>query len=113
MKTSADSQTDFKFLEAILLVRSVKANPKTPLAHNVTLDKGGIARYKLTTVELKTFTFSGGSQSLSIDYAVLGTIPKRLLITMVKNKNFLGSMDSNPYKFQHFNIKTFTMCVNG
>jgi hypothetical protein len=87
MNTSADSKTDFKFLEAKLLVRRIKASPRILLAYNVTLEKG-LARYNLTRVELNTFTFSGGSQSLSIDHAVLGTIPKRLLFTLVKNKEF-------------------------
>lgn len=43
-----------------------------------------MARYYLTRVELKTFTFSAGSQSLSIDNAVLGRLPKRLLFAMAK-----------------------------
>jgi hypothetical protein len=52
MNTSADPKKDFKFLEAKLLVKCVKANPRILLAHNVTLDKGGLARYNLTRVEL-------------------------------------------------------------
>jgi len=50
---------------------------------------------------------------LSIDNAVLGPIAKRLLFTMVKNKNFIGSMDFNPYKFQHYDINDFSLFVNG
>jgi len=105
--------TTFQFLEAKHLVNRVKANPRILLAHNIALNEGGLARYNLTRVELKNFTFSSGSQSLSFDHAVLGTIPKRLLFTIVRNKDFLGSMDSNPYRFQHFNIKAFAMYVNG
>ena len=47
-------------------------------------------------VEVKTFTFSSGSQSLSIDNVVLRPIPKRLLFTMLKNTDFLGSINTNP-----------------
>ena len=39
----------------------------------------------MTRVELKTFTSSSASNSLSIDNAVSGPVPKRLLFTMVKN----------------------------
>jgi len=53
----------------------------------------------MTRVELKTFTFSARSKALSIDNAVLGPVPKRLLYTMVKNADFIGTMDTNPYKF--------------
>jgi len=45
--------------------------------------------------------------------AVLGQLPKRLLFTMIKNKYFLGSLDTNPYYFNHFNISHFTLFYNG
>jgi len=67
----------------------------------------------MTRVELKTFTFSTGSKSLSMDNAVLGPVPKRLLFTMVKNADYIGSMDTNPYKFQHYDISDFSLFVNG
>jgi len=72
------------------------------LAHNIALGKGTLARYNLTRIELKSFTFSSGAQSLSIDNAVLGTIPKRFLFTMVKNTEFFGFVTTNPYYFRHY-----------
>jgi len=67
----------------------------------------------MTRVELKTFTFSAISKSRSIDNAVLGPVPKRLLFTMVKNADFIGTMDMKPYKFQHYDIADFSLFVNG
>jgi len=32
---------------------------------------------------------------------------------MVKNTDFIGSLDSNPYKFQHYDISDFSLFVNG
>ena len=75
MNIDADSKTVFKLLDAWLLVKRVKTDPTIPLAQNATLAKGPLARYNLTSVELKTFTFSSGAQSLSIDIAVLGPVP--------------------------------------
>ena len=63
-------------------------------------------------VELKTFTFSKGSQSLYIDNAILGHIPKRLLFTMIDNKDFLGSLDTNPFEFLHYDMGSFSLYVN-
>jgi len=83
------------------------------LGHNTTLAQGALARFKLTRVELKTYTFSGGSQSLSIDNAVLGPLPKRFLFTTVKNSDFLGSVTTNPYKFRHYELSSFAKNVNG
>jgi len=67
----------------------------------------------MTGVEHKTFTFSAASKSLSIDNAVLGHVSKCLLFTMVKNAHFIGTEDTNPYKFQHYDISDFLLFVNG
>ena len=32
---------------------------------------------------------------------------------MVKNSHFNGSLDSNPFKFRHYDINHFTLFVNG
>ena len=94
-------------------MKRVKPDPVTPLAHIATLNTGALARYNMTRVELKKFTFSSGSKSLSIDNANLGRFPKRLLFTMVKNANFIGTIDTNPYKFRHYDISDFSLFVNG
>jgi hypothetical protein len=66
----------------------------------------------MTRVELKTFTFSSGSQSLSMDNVVLGPLPKRRLFTMVKNAHYLGSVTTNPYNFRHYDLNYFAINVN-
>ena len=104
MNTTADSTTQFKFLEAYLVVNRIRANPAYLLAHNPSLAKGGLARCNLTRVELKSFAYSGGTKSLSIDNAVIGQLPKRLLFTMVKNADFIGSLDTNPFNFRHYDL---------
>jgi hypothetical protein len=113
MNKDAETKTVFKFLDAQLLVNRVRRSPSLLLAHNIALEKGALARYNMTRVELKSFTFSSGAQSLSIDNAVLGTIPKRLLFTMVKNTEFLGSVTTNPYHFRHYDLSSFELNVNG
>ena len=87
MNKDVDSKVVFKFLDSQLLVKCVRANPVYLVAHNMALQAGAIAKYNLTRAELKTFTFSNGSQLLSIDNAVLGPIPKRFLFTVIKNND--------------------------
>jgi hypothetical protein len=113
MKKDYTLTTTFKFVDAELLVRRTKTEPKILLAHNETLSKVCFERYNLTEVELKIFTFSKGRQSLSINNAVLGLMPKRLVFTMVKNTDFLGSIDKNPFYFRHYDLTSFTLFVNG
>jgi hypothetical protein len=112
MNKDVVSETIFKFLDAQLRVNRICPNPTVQVAHNPVLSEGGQAKY-ITRVELKSFTFSSGSQSLSIDNAVLGQIPKRLLFTVVKNKDFLCTVDTYPYFFRHFDLINFALCVNG
>jgi hypothetical protein len=77
---------------------------------NVTnaLSQGALARYNITRVDLKTFTFSAGSNSRFIDNSVLGPLPKGMLFTILKNADFSGSVDTNPYKFRHYDISEFS-----
>jgi hypothetical protein len=86
MNQTADSKVNFKFLDAKLFVKRIRVDPELLSAQNTTLKEGGIARYNLTRVELKTFAFPAGLTSLSMDNAVLGPIPKRLLFTLVKSQ---------------------------
>ena len=53
------------------------------------------------------FTFTAGSKSRSIEKAVLGPIPNRLLFTMLRNADFIGSQDTKPYKLRHYEIAIF------
>jgi hypothetical protein len=75
MSTQNDTGAVFKFLDATLHVRHVKPLPTIQLAHAKSLERVN-ARYDMTGVALKTFTFGAGSKSVSIDNVVLGILPK-------------------------------------
>jgi hypothetical protein len=109
----ADSKVTFKLLDAQLLVKHVKPNPANNVAHNKTLHAGALAKYQLSRVEVKTLTLASDSQPLSIDNAVFGTLPRRMLFTLVKNKGYLVSLDMNPYNFRHYDIRHFALYDNG
>ena len=85
MNANADTKATFKFLDAELIVRRIRPSPIISFAHTEALSNGCIARYNLTRVELKTFTYAGCPQAISINNTVLGSLPKRLIFTMVKN----------------------------
>ena len=112
LSTQADAYAVFKFTDAALYVRHVKPNPSILIAHAQALKKAN-ARYDVRKVAQKTLTFGSGSKTLSIANAVLGPQPKRLLFCRIKNADFTGSVDSNLYNFQHFNINHFAMHVDG
>ena len=109
----AESKTVFNFLDAQLLVNCVKRSQSLLLAHNTALEKGALTSYNLTRFELYSFTFSGGAQSFSIHNVVFGPNPKRLLFIMVKNTDFLGSVNTNPYFFRHYILSSFALNIKG
>jgi len=59
MNANVDTKATFKFLDAELIVRRIRPSPKISYAHTEALSKGCIARYNVTRVLLKTFTFAG------------------------------------------------------
>ena len=91
----------------------MKPNPAILEAQETALERGALARYNMTRVDLKAFIFSAGSNCRSIDNSVLGPLQKRLLFTMIKNSEFNVSVYINPYKFRHYDVSNFSLYVNG
>jgi hypothetical protein len=60
-----------------MLIRHMEPSDAILYAHNKPLEAGALAKYHVTSVEVKTFRFAVGSQSLYIDNAVLVLLPKR------------------------------------
>ena len=106
INTKSDSTTHIRFPEAHLVVNRVRANPAYLIAHNSTLAKSVLARFKMTSVELKSFTYSKGPISLSNENAVFRQLPKPLLFPIIKNKNFTSALEINPY-FPPFRSQPF------
>jgi len=113
LSNKENSKVYFKVLLALLYVKRIRPSADIITAHYKNLLEGYPVRYNLTRIELKTFTFTAGSQSLSMNNAVLGRLPKRLIITIVKNTYFLGSMTSNPFNFRHYDLTHFAMYITG
>ncbi|XP_018300778.1 uncharacterized protein F54H12.2-like [Mycetomoellerius zeteki] len=78
-----------RILDASLLVRRAKISPGVLLSHARMLSKT-TAKYPLTRVEVKTFTIHAGVMGESIDNAILGQLPKRIIVGFVDNKAFNG-----------------------
>jgi hypothetical protein len=88
-------------------VKRIRANAAILLTHNESLTKGILASYNMKRVEIKNFILSSGAQSLTIDNAALGNLPKCLLLTMLRNTDCIAYMDSNPYDFRHVDLNFF------
>jgi hypothetical protein len=111
--TTDDVKVRIKILDATLFVTQTEIKPPLLLAHANVLAMKRKAHYPITHTQIKTFTAGAGAQQISIDNAFLGPIPERLLIGLVKNTAFVGSVSTNPFQFHHYDMTYLVLYVNG
>ncbi|XP_011630926.1 uncharacterized protein F54H12.2-like [Pogonomyrmex barbatus] len=108
----ANSTSKIRILDANLLIRRAKISPGVLLDHARMLSKT-TAKYPLTRVEVKTFTIHAGVVGESIHNAILGQLPKRVIVGFVDNKAFNGDRKLNPFNFKNYGINFFSLYANG
>lgn len=99
-------------MEASVMVRRVKINPTVLISHAKAIEQYS-AKYPITRVDVKAFTIPAGVLGKSIDNVYLGQLPKRIIIGLVSNKAFNGSLKHNPYNFHHYNVNFLSMYIDG
>ncbi|XP_023288667.1 uncharacterized protein F54H12.2-like [Orussus abietinus] len=99
-------------LEATLPVRRVNVNPGILLSHERALAKTA-AKYPLTRVEVKVISMHSGLHSETLDNAILGQLPKRIILGFVDNRASNGDRKLNPFNFAHYNINYLSLYVDG
>ena len=62
------------------------------------------ATYALLHSEVKTYTFTKGQMTCTRDRLIPDRARKMLMIAMVENYAFNGSIGKNPFYFQHFDL---------
>lgn len=101
-----------KILDATLYIPHLTLNNEVLMSHQTVMQKKN-AVYNYNRVEVKSYTVSPGSQTLSIDNVVLGRLPNLLIFGMVDNRAYCGKRSLNPFNLQHFGISQFFLLVNG
>ncbi|CAB4021329.1 hypothetical protein BSL78_29952 [Paramuricea clavata] len=112
MASEVDADYRVKLIDANLKLRKVKVNPSVSLAHEVALKKGP-AMYPIRRVECKSFIISAGNPSLRKDNVFNGLVPKSVILGLVESAAFNGGLKTNPFNFQHFNMSSLSVSVNG
>ena len=112
MASEDDADYRVKLTEAYLKIRKVKVNPSITMAHEIALKKGP-AIYPIRRVECKSFIIPAGNPSLMKDNVFSGLVPKTFVFGLVESEAFNGAYKKNPYNFQHFNISSVGLSVNG
>jgi hypothetical protein len=112
MASEDDADYRVKLIDARLKVRKMKVAPSVSIAHEVALKKGP-AVYPIRRVECKSFIVPAGNPSLRKDNVFNGLVPKSFVFGLVESTAFNGAYKKNPYNFQHFNVSSVGVSVNG
>ncbi|XP_046856166.1 uncharacterized protein F54H12.2-like [Xenia sp. Carnegie-2017] len=71
------------------------------------------AVYPVRRVDCKSFIIPSGNPSLQKDNLFNGFVPKSLVVGLVASAAFNGAYKLNPFNFQHFNVSSLGISVNG
>ena len=108
----ASKTYEVKIVEATLNVRKVKLTPQRQLAFEQTLVKTP-ARLPITYTTMKSCSIGTGLTTYNQDGLFTGTLPTLVVLGLVENAAYSGAYDKNPFNFQHFNLNSIVLNVNG
>ena len=100
-------------LEDIYLdICKVHVSPEVMVGHNSGLELSD-ALYPFQRTDIRTYNIAANMYGNTIEDIWQGEVPSRLVIGMVSSEAYSGSLDTNPYLFDHFNIVSAGFYVNG
>jgi len=101
-----------RLLDAVLFVRLAELSPTALLDTERRLLTDSV-KYFLQRVEVKPFNVAKGQLYAIESNLFLGQQPNRVAMCMVETASYLGSLGKNPFNFQHFNMQSCCLSVNG
>ena len=121
--TASQINPKVKFEDVVLKVRKVKVDEALSVANEQVL-KRTPALYPIRRVECKALSIPSNLPHVRKDNIFSGMIPKSFVFGLVDAAAFSGIYggnkggsngfkNGNPYNFQHFNVSTITLTVNG
>lgn len=111
ISSSPNDDSKLKILEASLYVKHCSINPNVLIAHHKTLERTN-AKYHYKRCEVKSFTVARGN-SINLDNIIIGQLPTSLIFIMMDNDAYIGSKTKDPFQFNHYGMRSFSLYVNG
>ena len=109
MTVTSGTNYKLKLVKPILRVRNVRLTSQG--LRELSLNRGNYLLPIKNTV-ISTYNIASGQFSFHVDTPFGGRIPNRLVVGMVTAKAFEGSYTTNPFNFQHFDVKEMGFTVN-
>jgi len=107
-----DSTFRLKILGASLFAKKVSVSPAVRLGHTAALMKGN-ALYRISRVNVKTYSIPENSRICSQENLFLGAMPKYIVLGMVHHEAFTGRRDLSPFNFIHNDVEYLALCQDG
>ena len=101
-----------KLTKIVLMIEKVKVNPAVLNAHAKTLNTT-TAKYPIRRVDVKSFSLTPGTRTVTRDNVFLGQLPRRVVVAMVSNEAYVGAYKMNPFKLDHCNLNYIALEVGG
>jgi hypothetical protein len=95
-----------------LYMRRIVINPKVITGHA----KGLLTQnavYPIQHTKLLTFTIPKDQKSFMKDCLFPSEAPKMLMVAMIDNEAFNGTIEKNPFHFKHYDLSKIALRVNG
>lgn len=96
-----------------IFARYVTVSPKLVAEHNRLLAKGDPLVYPITRTMMKSYSLAPGSMSTYAANMFHGVLPKSIIVGFVRTEAFHGSQNYNPFNFEHFDMDSCVLRVNG
>lgn len=98
---------------AVLYVRRVKINPSINIDHNKMLNSGVNMKYPIKRAVVNTFTIPRGTINKVQDNVIQGQLPRRIVLGMVANDAYNGTLKKNPFHFKNFDATFIGLYTDG
>ena len=110
---AGDTNYLIKISKIELLVRKVKVHPSIATSHNSLLSTGRKVKYPVNHSETRFFTIPQGTQDQKIHILHNKQEAKIIIIGLLNHAAKNGSYTHSPFKFEHFNLSSINLIVNG
>lgn len=102
-----------KMLEAKLFIRHVSVSPEYLLGVERAIAQSGKVSYEFDRGVIISQTCPAGLGNIHFPHFYQGLKPKIALFLMCTNVSYVGSRQTSPFSFKHFNLQTFSFILNG
>lgn len=108
-----DGEYKIEISKIELLVRKLWVHPSITRSHNSLLAQGKKVQYPVNHTQVEFFHISQGRQSEKIHILQNQQEAKIIIVGFLNHNSENGSYMHSPFKFQHFNLSSINLTVNG